>query len=103
MYFPVELWQIIVSCLFHNISLHGKHLENTMDVKAYNKVVKCIPLKMINTPLRVIYTSRTKPDCFVKFVYYSPFMKSKRLIIEYQIFKEHQNYMEQYFQFNVKN
>ena len=40
---PDEIVREISNCLFHNIKVHGRHLQNTPDVVNFNSVMIHIP------------------------------------------------------------
>ena len=94
-----DVWTIIKSYMFHNIKIHGKHLKNDPNISNYNKVMKNIPKPSvpINGP-RIIYSSMTKTNRFIKFVYHINFFYKKhkpynhylnsRTILETQILKD---------------
>ena len=90
-YFIVEeIWREIKTYLFHNIKIHGKHLKDDVYIKKYNNLLKKIPRKYSpKLGPRIVYTSRSKNDRFVKFLYKIPaprFLKKNipvyKLIIE---------------------
>ena len=86
---PDELVREISNCLFHNIKVHGRHLQNTPDVLNYNSVMTHIPsLLFPYVGPRIIYASRTKSLRYVKFVYVVYHKSIRRLIIEYFLQKK---------------
>ena len=99
MYFPKKFLESILptdvvgeirNCLFHNISIHGKHLKNEPNVGIFNECMLSIPkLLYPYAGPRIIYISKKKYR-FVKFVYvvschrnFGANMKVRKLIMEY--------------------
>ena len=86
---PDEIVREISNCLFHNIKVHGRHLQNTPDVLNYNSVMNHIPsLLFPYVGPRIIYASRTKSLRYVKFVYVVYHKRIRRLIIEFFLQKK---------------
>lgn len=86
---PDEIVREISNCLFHNIKVHGRHLQNTPDVLNYNSVMTHIPsLLFPYVGARIIYASRTKSLRYVKFVYVVCHKRIRRLIIEFFLQKK---------------
>ena len=81
---PDELVREISNCLFHNIKVHGRHLQNTPDVVNFNSVMIHIPrLLFPYVGPRIIYSSKRRGLRYVKFVYVLYHKKVRRLIIEF--------------------
>ena len=81
---PDEMVREISNCLFHNIKIHGKHLQKTSEVVNFNSVMTHIPgLLFPYVGPRIIYSSRRKSIKYVKFVYVLHHKRVRRLIIEY--------------------
>jgi len=97
MYIIDDVWLYIKCFLFHNIKIHGKHLEDNKDIKKYNSIIKEIPMLLHeNDSIRIVYNSAMKPIRIVKFVYVIKHKKIRRLVIEYNIFRE-KDYKKEYY------
>ena len=81
---PDEMVREISNYLFHNIKLHGKHLQKTSEVTNFNSVMTHIPrLLFPYIGPRIIYSSCTnKKERYVKFVYVLYHKRVRRLIVE---------------------
>ena len=89
---PDEMVREISNCLFHNIKIHGKHLQKTSEVVNFNSVMSHIPrLLFPYVGPRIIYSSRTKKEGYVKFVYVLYHKRVRKLIVEYFIPKKNNN------------
>lgn len=77
-----DVWVYIKLFLFHNINIHGKHLEDNKYVRNYNNIISEIPFLIHEADsFRIIYDSKTIP--IVKFVYILKQKNIRKLIIEY--------------------
>mgnify|MGYP001425459716 CR=1 FL=1 len=48
MYFEENIWSKIKTYIFHDIKIHGKHLDNDEYVRIYNNVVNQMKRSFIN-------------------------------------------------------
>ena len=77
-----DVWIYIKHFLFHNIKIHGKHLEDNKHIKKYNNIIKKIPLLIQEADsFRIIYDNKSIP--VVKFIYVIKQKNIRKLIIEY--------------------
>jgi hypothetical protein len=85
-YIIEDVWRYIKIFLFHNINIHGKHLENNKYIKKYNNIIKKIPILLHeNDGIRIVYNSALVPIRIVKFIYAIKQKNIRKLIIEYLI------------------
>ena len=97
MYIIDDVWMYIKQFIFHDIKIHGKHLEDNKHIKKYNSIIKEIPMLLHeNDSIRIVYNSAMKPIRIVKFVYVIKQKNIRRLVIEYNIYKN-QDYKKEYY------
>ena len=113
MYIIHDVWIIIKNFLFHNIKIHGKHLQNDPSIQKYNSIIKTIPKPMIPAyGPRIIYSSaKDSPGRrYIKYIYIvghhlkfvsninRPFLKPLRsnILTEYQILPADYDLRNQY-------
>jgi len=97
MYIINDVWLYIKCFLFHNIKIHGKHLEDNKDIKNYNSIIKKISVLLCESDtFKIIYDSALKQPRLVKLVYNLKHQNINKLIIEYGIFRE-EDYKKEYY------
>lgn len=72
MYLPDDTWNIVKDFLIHDISRHGKHLQQNTWIQKYNQCLKSIfPILIPKYGYRVLYYQNGS-ERFVKFTYAFP-------------------------------
>ena len=99
MYIIDDVWLYIKCFLFHNIKIHGKHLEDNKDIKKYNSIIKDFNMLLCESDtFKIIYNSALKKTRIVKLVYNLKHKNINKLIIEYSVFRENEeDYKKQYY------
>lgn len=69
-FFPIEIWNLIKTYIFHDIKLHGKHLKNDPHILNYNNIVKELPKPLISRIGQSITYLRDKNRDVYTFKYY---------------------------------
>tara|TARA_B110000908_G_C10226715_1_gene438348 strand:- start:491 stop:817 length:327 start_codon:yes stop_codon:yes gene_type:complete len=99
-----DVWLYIKLFLFHNIKIHGKHLEDNKDIKKYNSIIKKFNMLLCESDtFKIVYDSALKQTRMVKLIYNLKYKKINKLIIEFSVFREKDYKKEYYALLNKKN
>ena len=92
-----DVWWYIKLFLFHDIKIHGKHLEDNKHIKKYNGIIKDFNMLLCESDtFKIIYNSALKKTRIVKLVYNLKYKNINKLIIEYSVFRE-EDYKKEYY------
>ena len=98
-----DVWHYIKLFIFHDIKIHGKHLEDNKHIKKYNDIIKEFNMILCESDtFKIVYNSALKQTRIVKLVYNLKYKKINKLIIEYSVFREEDYKTEYYALLNKK-
>lgn len=90
MYLPDDTWNIVKDFLIHDISKHGKHLQQNTWIQKYNQCLKSMfPILIPKYGSRVLYYQNGS-ERFVKFTYVFPRKYDDRHDFFYNCIKIHE-------------
>jgi hypothetical protein len=97
MYIIDDVWLYIKLFLFHNIKIHGKHLEDNKHIKKYNGIIKKFNMLLCESDtIKIVYGSALKQTRMVKLIYNLKYKNINKLIIEFSVFRE-KDYKKEYY------
>ena len=92
-----DVWHYIKLFIFHDIKIHGKHLEDNKHIKKYNDIIKEFNMILCESDtFKIVYNSALKKTRIVKLVYNLKYKNINKLIIEYSVFRE-EDYKKEYY------
>jgi len=92
-----DVWLYIKLFLFHNIKIHGKHLEDNKHIQKYNNIIKEFNFLLCESDtFKIVYNSALKQTRIVKLIYNLKYKNINKLIIEFSVFRE-EDYKKEYY------